>query len=149
MSTLHLKIVTPEREIFSGDVNMVIAPGSEGDLGILPRHTPLLSGLRPGELRIKRDGEDDIAMAIGGGFIEVEPETVLILADSAERADEIDLARAEAARQRALAALADRQGVADLAATEAALRRALVRLKVARRRRRGVGSPGSADFPQE
>ena len=101
MSTLRLEVLTIERKVFDDNVNMVIAPGSEGMLGILPRHIPLLTALTFGELQIKKDGEEDQFFAISGGFMEVMPDHVIVLADAAERAAEIDLQRAEAARQRA------------------------------------------------
>ena len=137
MATLHLEIVTIERKVFDDHVNMVVAPGAEGVLGILPRHTALITSLNYGELQIKRDGQDDEFFAIGGGVIEVQPHHVIVLADSAERADEIDSARAEEARQRAEALLARaREEEIDFATAEAALRRSVLRLKVSERRRR-------------
>lgn len=140
MSKVKLDIVTAERAVYSEDVDMVIAPGIEGQLGILPHHTPLMTMLQAGELRVKNDGEE-VSMAISGGFLEVRPDKVVILADAAERADEIDVARAEEAKRRAQERLADRNvpGV-DATRAEAALRRSLARLKVAeavKRRRRG------------
>ncbi len=142
MSTLHLEIVTIERKIFDEQVNMVVAPGSEGVLGILPNHTPLLTGLNYGELQIKRDGEQDQFLAIGGGFMEVQPDHVVVLSDAAEHADEINLERAEAARQRAEERLAQTKASDfDLMRAELALRRSLARIKVARRRRSRGGTP--------
>ncbi len=134
MAKLRLEIVTAERTVYSDDADVVVAPGQEGELGILPRHAPLLTTLQPGELRIRKDGEE-VVMAISGGFMEVRPDKVIVLADTAERANEIDEARAEAARQRAAALLVDKATATDLAAAAAALRRSQVRLKVARRRR--------------
>ena len=99
MPTLHLEILTIERKLFDDEVNMVIAPGSEGMLGILPRHTSLLTALTYGELQVKKEGEADQLFAIGGGFMEVQPDHVIVRADSAERAEEIDVERAEAARR--------------------------------------------------
>ena len=140
MSKVKLDIVTAERAVYSEDVDMVIAPGIEGQLGILPHHTPLMTMLQAGELRVKNDGEE-VSMAISGGFLEVRPDKVVILADAAERADEIDVARAEEAKRRAQERLVDKNvpGV-DATRAEAALRRSLARLKVAeavKRRRRG------------
>lgn len=136
MSSIRLEIVTAERVVYSEDVDMVVVPGMEGELGILPRHAPLLTLLKPGELRIKKAGEE-IAMAVSGGFLEVRPDKVIVLADAAERAEEIDEARAEAARQRVLAALAEKKADSvDFARLEAALKRSVVRLKVAQRRRK-------------
>lgn len=146
MATLHLEIVTIERKMFDDQVNMVIAPGTEGMLGILPRHAPLITGLTFGELQIKRDGQEDQFFAIGGGFMEVQPDHVVVLADAAERAEEIDVSRAEAARRRAEEFLTKAKEDVDFASAEAALRRSIIRIKVAERRRRGgrqTGGPGS------
>jgi len=131
VSSIKLDIVTAERVVFSGDVNEVVAPGIEGQLGILPHHAPLMTILQAGELVAKREGQDEI-MAISGGFLEVRPDRVIILADAAERAEEIDMARAEAAKKRAEERLRDRKAIGlDEAAAEAALKRAITRLSVA------------------
>jgi F-type H+-transporting ATPase subunit epsilon len=119
---------------------MIIAPAADGEVGILPHHAPLLTTLRPGELRIKR-GAIEQALVVTGGFMEVLNDKVTILADSAERAEEIDLARAEEARKRAADALANRGTGMDNAAAELAMRRAIVRISVARRRRMRSQSP--------
>ena len=149
MPTLHLEIVTIERKIYDDQVNMVVAPGTEGVLGILPRHTPLLTGLTFGELLIRKDGEEDEFLAIGGGFMEVQPDHVVILADAAERVDEIDLDRAEAARRRAeeLLEKAKSDEDIDFMRAEAALRRSVARIKVSQRRRRRGGRGGGAPSP--
>lgn len=140
MPRLHCQILTAERSVFEDDVDMVIAPGIEGQLGILPLHVPLMTSLTYGELIIRRAGQEDEFIAIGGGFLEVGPDYVTILADSAERAEEIDISRAEAARRRAEETMAQKRAdAADLARAEAALRRSTVRLKVARRRSRSEG----------
>ena len=115
----------------------MVAPGIEGELGILPHHAPLLTALQPGELRIKKDGEEE-SMAVTGGFLEVRRDRVIILADAAERVEEIDIERAEAARRRAEERLRTRGEGVDVAGAEAAMKRALMRLKVARRRRGGM-----------
>ena len=132
---IRCEIVTQERLLFAEDVDMVIAPGIDGEVGILPHHAPLLTALAYGELRIKRGGQEE-SLAIGGGILEVTPEKVTVLADSAERADEIDLARADEARRRAEEILTS--GPPDdnesLAALDAALRRSNIRLRVARKR---------------
>lgn len=133
MATFRLDIVTAERAVYAEDVDMVIAPGIEGQLGILPHHAPLMTTLQSGELRIKKGGEE-ISLVISGGFLEVRPDRVVVLADAAERAEEIDVARAEEAKRRAQKRLAERHlpGVEiDEAQAETALRRALARLKVA------------------
>ena len=139
MSGIRLDIVTAEQMVYSGEVDMVIAPGVEGQLGILPHHTPLMTTLQAGELRVKKGGEE-VFLAITGGFLEVRPDRVVVLADAAERADEIDVARAEEAKRRAQERLAVRHvpGL-DAARAEAALHRSLARLKVVemvRRRRK-------------
>lgn len=133
---LNLQVVTAERIILDDEVDSLVAPGSDGELGILPRHAPLLSGLKPGELRYRRGGEENF-LAIGGGFIEVLNNKVIVLADSAERSEEIDLERAEAARKVAEQSLQNRGtlSVEQLAAAEASLRRALIRLDIGTRRR--------------
>jgi F-type H+-transporting ATPase subunit epsilon len=136
----HLEIVTIERKVYAEDVDMVIAPGSEGELGILPNHTPLLTTLAEGVLRVKRGGEEEV-FAIGGGIMEVLPGKVIVLADAAEHSNEIDVARAEQARQRAEVLLKERRPGVELEAALAALRRSQVRLKAAQRRRRRDGIP--------
>jgi F-type H+-transporting ATPase subunit epsilon len=139
MAGIRLDIVTAEQAVYSEEVEMVIAPGVEGQLGILPHHIPLMTTLQAGELRIKKGGEE-ISLAISGGFLEVRPDRVVVLADAAERAEEIDVARAEAAKRRAQERLAERHVYeVDGARAEAAIRRSLARLKVAaavRRRRK-------------
>ncbi|PKB66864.1 MAG: hypothetical protein BZY82_04650 [SAR202 cluster bacterium Io17-Chloro-G3] len=136
MLTMQLDIVTAEGVTYSDQVNVVVAPGVEGELGILPNHTPLLTILQPGELRIVKDGEDDTLIALGGGFLEVMKNRVVILADTAERADDIDEARAEDAVRRAREQLESRTADMDLERALASLRRSQTRLKVVRRRRR-------------
>lgn len=135
MDKLKFEIVTAERVVFSQDVDMVIAPGTEGELGILPKHTPLMTVLRTGELRVK-NGSEEISMVVSGGFLEVHPDKVVVLADTAERADEIDLSRAEEARRRAEERLKARTVEIDVARAEAALKRSLIRLRIAERRRK-------------
>ena len=138
MATLRLEIVTAERTVFADDVSEVVAWGIEGQLGILPHHAPLMTMLQPGDLLIKKDDEEHY-LAISGGFLEVRPDKVIILADACERAEEIDVERAEAARHRAEEILKTRPPEIDTAAAEAALRRSLARIKVAERRRRRKG----------
>jgi len=130
MSGIRLDIVTAERVVYSEEVDMVIAPGVEGQLGILPHHTPLMTTLQAGELRVKKGGEE-VSLAISGGFLEVRPDRVVVLADAAERAEEIDVARVEAAKRRAQQWLTERPSGIDETRAEAALRRSLARLKVA------------------
>lgn len=135
MATFRLEIVTAERMIFSEDVSAVIAWGVEGQLAILPHHAPLMTMLQPGDLMIRKDKEEEYVV-ISGGFLEVRPDKVIILADACERADEIDIARAEEAKKRAQETMKAAPLTADAAMAEASLRRSLARLKVAEKRRR-------------
>lgn len=139
---LHLDLVTAERLLLQEEADMIIAPAADGEVGILPHHAPFLTTLRPGELRIKR-GAIEQALVVTGGFMEVLNDTVTILADAAERAEEIDVARAEESRRRAADALANRGAGMDNAAAELAMRRAIVRISVARRRRMRSQTPES------
>ena len=141
---LNLQIITPERVVFSEDgVESVTLPGVEGEMTILPEHAPIMTELKPGPLVFRRSGEEiDVAMA--GGFVEVREDKVVILADNAERSDEIDATRAEEARQRAAERLATQEGAQDIARAMAALERASARLRVVERRRR---RPGGAPRP--
>lgn len=130
MATIRLDIVTPERVVLSRDVNMVIARATDGDLGVLPGHAPLIAGLVPWPLRLLTD-EGELLVSVCGGFIEVRPDKVTILANSAELPEEIDVPRALAAKERAEKRLASKAPDVDIPRAEAALRRALVRLRVA------------------
>lgn len=135
MATFRLEIVTAERMVYSGDVDMVIAWGLEGQLGILPHHAPLMTMLQPGELIVRKDNEESY-LAVSGGFLEVRPDKVIVLADACERAEEVDIARAEDAKRRAQEIMKAPLPEAETAAAEAALRRSLVRLKAAEKMRR-------------
>jgi F-type H+-transporting ATPase subunit epsilon len=132
---IKLEIITAERQVYSDEVNTVVAPGVEGELGILPHHAPLITILKPGEVLVRKDGQETY-LFVSGGFLEVRPDKIIILADACERADEIDVERAEAAKRRAEDGLKARKPEADIAQTQAALLRALMRLQVAERRRR-------------
>jgi F-type H+-transporting ATPase subunit epsilon len=131
---LKLEIVSPERKAYSDEVDMVVVPGRNGQLGILPHHTPLISSLGVGELRIKKGGTEQ-TMFISGGFVEVRPDKVVIMADLAEHSDEIDEARAVEARKRAEKQLEEVHEPADIARVRAALQTALMRERIATRRR--------------
>ena len=138
MVKLRVEVVTGEREVLvEENVDMVVAPGVEGQLGILPQHAPLITTMVPGELRIVRGGSEE-ALAVSGGFLQVGPDRVMVLADTAERSEEIDIARAEEARRRAEADLANPRQASDPAMIQAAMRRSVVRLRVAQRRRRSL-----------
>ena len=131
MAGFALEIVTPEKTVYSGQVNSLQAPGSEGSFGIMAGHMPLLTSLQIGTLSFAEEGGGEARMAVSGGFAEVGRERVTILAETAERAEEIDVERAQASRQRAEERLEDRQktGV-DVVRAQVALSRALNRLKV-------------------
>ena len=135
---IHLEIVTAERTVLSDNVDQINAPGAAGRMGVLPRHEPLMTMLVPGELTIIKNGEST-PFAVSGGFMEVLPDRVTILADTAERADEIDEARADAARKRAEELLQERRSEQETIMAEAQLRRAMVRLRVARLKRGSRG----------
>jgi len=137
MAGIRLDIVTAERQVYSDEVDVIVAPGFDGELAILPHHAPLMTTLLPGELRVRK-GSEEFFMAVTGGFLEVRPDRVTILADAAERAEEIDVDRAEEAKRRAEERLTH-PGEADTARAEAALRRSLVRIKVGEKRRRRRG----------
>ena len=143
-TTMHVEVVTAERELYNGEANLVSAPGSEGRLGILPRHAAILALLAPGELRVELNGEEE-PIFVSGGFIEVFENHVTVLADTAEHAEEIDQARAEAARRRAQERLADAQTNQERAELQSALERAISRLHIAelatRRGRRRINMP--------
>jgi len=141
---MMLEIITAERQVYSGEVDMVIAPGFDGQLGILPRHAPLMTMLKPGELTVRKDGED-IYVALSGGFMEVLGNRVSVLADACERSDEIDEERAQEAMQRAQERMANRGSDMDMQAALASFQRAQVRVNLVRRRRPRTGQapPGS------
>jgi F-type H+-transporting ATPase subunit epsilon len=131
---LHLEIVSPERRAYSDDVDMVTVPGIDGELGILPHHTRLISALGIGELRIKKAGTVQ-SLLIAGGFVEVRPDKVIVMADLAEHSDEIDEAKAVEARRRAEAELEAVHDPIDLARVRASLQMALMRERIAVRHR--------------
>ena len=140
---MHCDIVTQERSVFSGEVQYVSLPGSEGRMGILPNHSSMLTTLGFGEVVVRNKDGNEAYFAIGGGFAEVQPDKVVVLADSAEQADEIDIQRAEKARAEAEKYMAE--GVPEdperYAQIQASLQRAQIRIDVARRRRRRSTMP--------
>lgn len=137
--TVHVDIVSAEAEIFSGLATMVFAPGEMGELGILPRHAPLLTKIKPGEVRIRtEDGEEEF-FYVSGGMLEVQPHVVTILADTAARAKDLDEAAAQAAKQRAEQALKDKKGDIDLAQAEAELAEAVAQIRAIQSLRKKIG----------
>ena len=134
--SIQLEIVTPERLAYSDTVDAVVLPGSEGELGVLPHHAPLVAMLGVGELRIRKAGQEE-SFAIVGGFLQVRPDRVVVMAETADMASEIDLEKAQEARREAERAIESGfQEGADLAAARAQLQQALLRIRVAERRHR-------------
>ena len=135
-NTIHVDIVSAEGQIFSGDANMVFVPASEGEIGIAPRHAPLLTTLKAGEVRVQIDNQDEQSFYVGGGALEIQPHLVTVLADTAQRAHDLDEAAALAAKQRAQEAMADKTSQIDLAEAQAELARAVAQLRAIERLRK-------------
>jgi len=135
-TNMHLDVVSAEKELFSGSVSAVFAPALMGDVGIYPKHTPLVTGLRPGELKIEVEGEEDQYLYLSGGILEVQPNVITILSDTAIRAEDLDEAKALEAKQRAEDALKDQQGDFDAAKAQAELVRAAEQLRMIERMRK-------------
>jgi F-type H+-transporting ATPase subunit epsilon len=131
-NTLKLEIVTPEAKTFSDDVEMVTLPGVEGEMGVYPQHVPLMTQLVPGEIIVRKDGQD-VFLAVGEGFVEITAERVAILTDMAIRSENIDEAKAEEARRQAEARLAEKINDEEAALVNAALAQSLAQLNVRRR----------------
>ncbi|MDE0672811.1 MAG: ATP synthase F1 subunit epsilon [Caldilineaceae bacterium] len=139
---IKVEIVTPERLLMSRDADMVTLPGESGQMGVMGGHAPLMTTLVTGEIILHANDDEQDALFVNGGIAEVRPDVVTILADVAERVDDIDIQRAEAARARAEASVAEAGGIASAPPVHvAALRRSQVRLRIARRRRPQPGSP--------
>ncbi len=134
--TLHLDIVSAEAEIFSGQAEMVFAPASQGEVGILPRHTPLLTTLRPGEVRVKIPDAEEQVFYVSGGILEIQPHVVTILSDTALRAHDVDEAAALEAKQRAEQGMRDRKSDIDYAQAQAELAEAVAQLQTIQRLRK-------------
>ena len=136
MAKLTIELVTPERHVLAEeDVDVVIAPGIEGELAVLPQHAPLVTELRPGAIVLRRGGEEEI-LAVSGGFMEVLGDTVTVLADTSERSEDINLERAQEARDRALEAMDMTMTPSEVLEARISLLRALARIRAAQRRRR-------------
>ena len=137
--TVHVDIVSAEAAIFSGLATMVFAPGVMGELGIMPRHAPLLTKIKPGEVRIRTEDGNEEFFYVSGGMLEVQPHGVTILADTAARAKDLDEAAAQAAKERAEQALRDKKGDIDLAEAEAQLAEAIAQIKAIQSLRKKTG----------
>ena len=135
-NTIHVDIVSAEGQIFSGEASMVFVPGSQGELGIAPRHAPLLTTLRAGEVRVQSEGHEEQSFYVGGGALEIKPNLVTVLADTAARAKDLDEAAAIAAKQRAEDAMRDRGDKVQIAEAQAELLRAVAQLRAIERLRK-------------
>jgi F-type H+-transporting ATPase subunit epsilon len=144
MATMQLEIITAEQQVYGDEVDLVVAPGIEGELGILAHHAPLMTALQPGEILIRKDGEETY-LAVTGGFLEVMGNKVTILADACERSDEIDEERAQVAVNRATERMASQETDIQLERAMSSILRAQVRLDVVRRRRPRTPRPGGGD----
>lgn len=127
--TVHVDIVSAEAEIFSGQANMVFAPGEMGELGIAPRHTPLLTRLKAGEVRVQLEGKDEQAFYVSGGMLEIQPHVITVLADTAMRADDLDEAAALRTKERAEKAMTDKKSDFDYAKAQAEFAEASAQLR--------------------
>jgi F-type H+-transporting ATPase subunit epsilon len=141
--TMHVNIVSAEAEIYSGTVEQVYAPAVMGEVGIYPRHTQLITQLKPGEVRVVKEGGDEEFYFVSGGILEVQPHVVTVLADTAVRAKDLDEAKALEAKKRAEQALQDRKGDMDYAHAEAELAEAIAQLQAIQRMRRKYGGQRS------
>ncbi len=138
MSTIRCEIVSAESEIFAGDATLVVASGEMGELGIAPRHAPLITRLRPGQVRVQRESGEEQFFYVSGGILEVQPELVTILADTAARAADLDEAAARKAKEEAERALADRNGAMEIAEAQAQLAQAVAQLQALEQLRRSL-----------
>ena len=134
--TLHVDIVSAEKELFSGPAEMVTAPGELGELGILPRHSQLLTRLRPGQVRVQLPGGEDQLFYVSGGMLEVQPHVVTILSDTAERARDLDEVAAQTAKQRAEQIIADSRSEFEFARAKIQLAEAIAQLQTIEKMRR-------------
>jgi len=137
--TMHVDIVSAESEIFSGTAEMVLAPAAMGEVGIMPRHTQMMTPLKPGEVRITREGGEQEYFYVSGGIMEVQPHVVTVLSDTAVRAADLDEAAAIEAKKHAEEALKDRAGDMDYARAEAELAQAMAQIRMIQKIRKNIG----------
>jgi F-type H+-transporting ATPase subunit epsilon len=135
-NTIHVDIVSAEGQLFAGDASMVFVPAAEGEIGVAPRHAPLLTMLKAGEVRVQVPGKDEQSFYVGGGALEIQPNNVTVLADTAARATDLDEALAQAAKARAEAAMKDRSDKIELAEAQVELARAIAQLRMIERLRK-------------
>ncbi len=130
MATIKLEVVSPDKMVYSEDISMLIVRSTAGDLGIMPKHAPLVAGLVPQAMRIKKEEGIEELIAVAGGFVEVQPEKITVLASAAETKDDIDAARAQKSYERAQKRISSKAADVDMARAEASLKRAMARLQV-------------------
>jgi len=135
-NTIHVDIVSAEGQLFAGDASMVFVPAAEGEIGVAPRHAPLLTMLKAGEVRVQVPGKEEQSFYVGGGALEIQPNNVTVLADTAARATDLDEASAQAAKARAEAAMTDRSEKIELAEAQVELARAIAQLRMIERLRK-------------
>jgi F-type H+-transporting ATPase subunit epsilon len=146
---INFKIATPERVVFKNDVDQITLPTQQGEITILPNHIPLIAVLKPGEINIKNENEN-VSLAVSGGFIEVLSDKVVVLADTAERAEELDVKRAEEARKRALESLNQkRYDAKEFASLSAMLEKEFARVKVAKKYRKHVSIKNLGEIKED
>ena len=138
MSTIRCDIVSAEEEIFSGDVNLVVATGEMGELGIAPRHAPLITRLKPGQVRVVLDGGEEQFFYVSGGILEVQPQVVTVLTDTAIRAKDLDEAAVKKAKEEAKRAIANRSDAMEIAEAQAQLAQAMAQLQALERLRKNL-----------
>ena len=149
MATIKLEVVSPDKMVYSEDISMLIVRSTAGDLGIMPKHAPLVAGLVPQAMRIKKEGTEEL-IAVAGGFVEVQPEKITVLASAAETKADIDAARAQKSYERAQKRISSKAADVDMARAEASLKRAMARLQVSGKNRVAlvishIGSKSNAD----
>lgn len=140
--TMHVDIVSADREIFSGTANMVVAPAEMGDVGIMPRHAPMITRMKPGEVKVQVEGQEDLFFYVSGGILEIQPHLVTVLSDTALRARDLDEAKALEAKRRAEEALSDKRSGFEEAKALAEIAEAAAQLRMIEKLRKQSGPRG-------